>query len=87
MIIEYAERFGLAQLHQLRGRVGRYKHRAYCYLLLDPHQKLNPTAAKQDIAIRRSLLSGLMGLSSRLRQCVAKGRLPDGGFGSSHKAL
>ena len=47
MFINEAERFGLSDLHQLRGRVGRYKHRAYCYLLLSPDKTISSTAAKR----------------------------------------
>lgn len=51
IFIDDADRYGLAELHQLRGRVGRYKHRAYCYLLLDPNRKLTDIAAKRLKAI------------------------------------
>jgi transcription-repair coupling factor (superfamily II helicase) len=51
MFIDESDRYGLADLHQLRGRVGRYKHKAYCYLLLHPHKHINPNAAKRLQAI------------------------------------
>ena len=51
IFIDEADRYGLADLHQLRGRVGRYKHRAYCYLLIDPNKNLSPNAAKRLRAI------------------------------------
>lgn len=51
IFINEADRYGLADLHQLRGRVGRYKHRAYCYLLVDPHKHITPNAAKRLRAI------------------------------------
>jgi transcription-repair coupling factor (superfamily II helicase) len=51
MIVHEADRHGLADLHQLRGRVGRYKHRAYCYLLLPGRRQVNPLAAKRLKAI------------------------------------
>jgi transcription-repair coupling factor (superfamily II helicase) len=51
IFIHQADKYGLADLHQLRGRVGRYKHRAYCYLLLEEGQTLTSTAAKRLKAI------------------------------------
>jgi transcription-repair coupling factor (superfamily II helicase) len=51
IFIHQAENYGLADLHQLRGRVGRYKHRAYCYLLLEEGKSLTGTAAKRLKAI------------------------------------
>jgi len=51
MIVHEADRFGLAELHQLRGRVGRYKHRAFCYLLLPERRPVGREAAKRLKAI------------------------------------
>jgi transcription-repair coupling factor (superfamily II helicase) len=47
IFIHQADKYGLADMHQLRGRVGRYKHRAYCYLLLEEGQSLTSTAARR----------------------------------------
>ncbi len=51
IFINEADRYGLSDLHQLRGRVGRYKHQAFCYLMIEPHKHLNPTAGKRLQAI------------------------------------
>jgi transcription-repair coupling factor (superfamily II helicase) len=51
IFIHQASKYGLADMHQLRGRVGRYKHRAYCYLLLEEGQSLTSTAARRLKAI------------------------------------
>ncbi|WP_410687834.1 transcription-repair coupling factor [Avibacterium paragallinarum] len=47
IIIERADRFGLAQLHQLRGRVGRSHHQAYAYLLTPPPKAMSKDALKR----------------------------------------
>jgi ATP-dependent DNA helicase RecG len=52
MLIENAERFGLAQLHQLRGRIGRGEHKSYCILLTSDKSK--ETAAKLAVLERTS---------------------------------
>jgi transcription-repair coupling factor (superfamily II helicase) len=51
IFIDQADIYGLADLHQLRGRVGRYKHRAYAYLLLDGGRQVSPVAARRLKAI------------------------------------
>ncbi len=51
IFINDADRFGLAELHQLRGRVGRYKHRAYAYMLLPTSRPITPLAARRLKAI------------------------------------
>jgi transcription-repair coupling factor (superfamily II helicase) len=52
IIIDRADRFGLAQLHQLRGRVGRSHHQAYAYLLTPPGDALSAQAKKRLEAIQ-----------------------------------
>jgi transcription-repair coupling factor (superfamily II helicase) len=51
IFIDDGDQYGLADLHQLRGRVGRYKHRAYCYLLVDPNKSLTSNAARRLTAL------------------------------------
>ena len=47
LIVEHADAFGLAQLYQIRGRVGRSRERAYAYLLYDSAAALTPEAAQR----------------------------------------
>jgi transcription-repair coupling factor (superfamily II helicase) len=47
IIIDRADRFGLAQIHQLRGRVGRSHHRAYAYLITPPRKAMTADAVKR----------------------------------------
>ena len=52
IIVNRADRYGLSQLYQLRGRVGRSDRRAYAYLLIPPEDGLTPTARKRLAAIK-----------------------------------
>ncbi|MCX6903792.1 MAG: transcription-repair coupling factor, partial [Verrucomicrobia bacterium] len=53
IIIDRADRFGLSDLYQLRGRVGRYKHQAYAYLLIPTHARLLTDARKRISALKQ----------------------------------
>ncbi len=58
MFINNADHFGLAELHQLRGRVGRYKHRAYCYLMLPEDRPITDKAVQRLKAIEQFSMLG-----------------------------
>jgi transcription-repair coupling factor (superfamily II helicase) len=52
IVIENAERYGLSELYQLRGRVGRSNRRAYCYLFVEPDSELTEVARKRLAALK-----------------------------------
>jgi transcription-repair coupling factor (superfamily II helicase) len=53
MFVDHAEHFGLAQLYQLRGRIGRSKERAYCYLMVPPVESLTQDAKARLATLQR----------------------------------
>lgn len=72
MFISDADMFGLSELHQLRGRVGRYKHRAYCYLLLPRDRVVSNIALKRLRAIEQFSMLGA-GFRIALRDLEIRG--------------
>ncbi len=76
IFIDEANRYGLSELHQLRGRVGRYKHQAHCYLLVDRNRSLNPDAARRLHAIEEySQLGAGFGIAMRDLEIRGAGNL------------
>src|SRR5437879_12478992 len=69
IFINQADNYGLADLHQLRGRVGRHKNRAYAYLLVDDNKLVTPNAVRRLKAIEESTQRGA-GVNGRER-CTA----------------
>jgi len=72
IFIDEADTYGLADLHQLRGRVGRSHHRAYCYLLVDETGRLTPTATRRLRAIQEFSSMGA-GFSLAMRDLEIRG--------------
>lgn len=76
IFIDEANRYGLAELHQLRGRVGRYKHQAYCYLLVDRHKHVSPDASRRLHAIEEySQIGAGFGIAMRDLEIRGAGNL------------
>ncbi|HPC19212.1 MAG TPA: transcription-repair coupling factor [Kiritimatiellia bacterium] len=72
ILIDRADRFGMADLYQLRGRVGRSKHQAYAYLLLPRHGPLFHLARRRISAIKRHASLGA-GFKLALRDLEIRG--------------
>ncbi len=72
IFINEADKYGLADLHQLRGRVGRFKHRAYAYLLLESDRPVTPNAVKRLKAIEEFTQLGA-GFKIALRDLEIRG--------------
>jgi transcription-repair coupling factor (superfamily II helicase) len=72
IIVNNADRFGLAQLYQLRGRVGRSAHQAYAYFLYQPHRRLSDVAQARLEAIREFSHLG-SGLQLAMRDLEIRG--------------
>ncbi len=76
IFIDEADRYGLSELHQLRGRVGRYRNQAHCYLLVDKNKHLNPDAARRLHAIEEfSQLGAGFGIAMRDLEIRGAGNL------------
>ncbi len=58
MIVDFADRFGMADLHQLRGRVGRGKSEGYCYFLIEDSKKITKDAKKRLLALESNSYLG-----------------------------
>ncbi len=72
MIIDEADLHGLADLHQLRGRVGRFRHRAYCYLVLPQTRMASPDAMRRLKAVESFSMLGA-GFRIALRDLEIRG--------------
>ena len=72
IFIDEADSYGLADMHQLRGRVGRCHHRAYCYMLVDETTTLTATAARRLRAIQEFSSMGA-GFSLAMRDLEIRG--------------
>ena len=72
IIIEEADKFGLSQLYQLRGRVGRFTRQAYAYLMVNPHLPVKEKARKRLSALRSTSSMGA-GFKIALRDLELRG--------------